>query len=482
MSLVGKARQILGLSVPSASAAPTRTYGTSGTPVWGGYVETREKNSSLVGQERYTTFSEIVTNTSIVAASLRYFINLVAKASWRVEPAEGRDVDRDEAQRVADLIEANLYSMETPWSRIIKRAAMYRFYGFGVQEWTAELVDGNIRFANIAARPQKTIEKWAVEESGRVLGMFQRSPHDGREIWLPRQKVLYLVDDTLNDSPEGLGLARHLVEPVNRLRRYEQLEGFGFESDLRGVPIGRAPLSVLNNLVSQGLITEADKNKMLSGLQEFLGKHVKTPNLALLIDSQPFTSEDESATPSGTQQWNVDILRGNSEGQTEVANAITRVNTEIARILNTEHLLLGEGSRGSQALSKDKTHSFALTVDATLLEIGEVYDQDMSGRLLDLNGIEKKYCPTLKPESVKYRDVEQISSALRDMAAAGAILSPDDPAIGEMRDMLGMTRPTLTLLAEDAAISGARVRSPRAPSDGPQADPNPRDPVDPEAQ
>lgn len=484
MSLFNKAKSLIGIDVPSAKVTPTKTIGVSGTPVFGGFVEMRESSSELLGQRRFETFSDIVVNTSIVAASLRYFINLVAKASWRVDPAEGKGISQSEAERAADLVERSMYDMTTTWSRVIKRAAMYRFYGFGIQEWTARKDDdGTILFEDVAARPQKTIERWAVEPTGKVLGVFQRSPHDSSEIWIPRSKIIHLVDDTLNDSPEGLGLARHLVEPVKRLKRYEQLEGFGFESDLRGVPIGRAPLAALNAMVANGSMTKSDKDAMLSGMKEFLAKHIKTPNLALLIDSQPFTTEDESATPSGTQQWDVDILRGNSEGQTEVAAAISRLNAEIARILNTEHLLLGEGARGSQALSKDKTHSFALTVDATLLEIGEVYNKDFVAKLLELNGIDKKLAPSLKPESVKYRDVEQISSALRDMAAAGAILAPDDPAISEMRDMLGMSRPTSVVLAADAAISGAGVRSPRAPSDGPaKKNPNPRDPVDPAAK
>ena len=120
---------------------------------------------------------------------------------------------------------------------------MYRFYGFSIQEWTARRRDdGFLTFADIAPRSQRTIERWDVDEAGQVLGALQRSPQTQEEIYLPREKLLYIVDDTLNDSPEGLGLFRHLVAPSRRLKRYEQLEGFGFETDLRGIPIGRSPV------------------------------------------------------------------------------------------------------------------------------------------------------------------------------------------------------------------------------------------------
>ena len=231
---------------------PNKTIGATGTTIFGGYVTSDEKNPDLVGAKQFKTYSNIMANTSIVSAGVRYFLNLVAKSNWKVVPAD----DTPEAIKYAEIIEDQLDSMESSWPRIVRRAAMYRFYGFSVQEWTAVKKEGMLLFKDIAPRPQVTIERWKVGDDGAVLAVHQLSPQTNEEIELPREKIVYIVDDALSDSPTGLGLFRHLVDAVNRLKRYEQLEGFGFESDLRGIPIGRAPLAALAEAVENGEITE----------------------------------------------------------------------------------------------------------------------------------------------------------------------------------------------------------------------------------
>jgi hypothetical protein len=41
-------------------------------------------------------------------------------------------------------------------------------------------------------------------------------------------------------------------------------------------------------------------------------------------------------------------------------------------------------------------------------------------------------------EQVRFRDVTEISTALANMAKAGATMSPDDPAVSDMRELLGV--------------------------------------------
>ena len=79
---------------------PYRAQGVSGTPVYGGYVISPEKNPKLVGQQKYATFADILANTSIVAAGVRYFLNIVARPSWSCEPAD----QSDEAKKAAEFV------------------------------------------------------------------------------------------------------------------------------------------------------------------------------------------------------------------------------------------------------------------------------------------------------------------------------------------------------------------------------------------
>lgn len=430
------------------------TAGVSGTPVYGGFIQSLERNPELQGDRRWINYSELLLNVSIVAAGTRYFLNLVSQPDWKAEPAEGSG---KEGERIAKLVTEMMRDMVTPWNRVIRRAALYRFYGFSTQEWTAKRRDdGAIGILDVEVRPQNTITKWDTDETGTVLGVVQTSPLDGRDIYLPRKKLVYAVDDSLSDSPEGLGLFRHVYETARQLKRYEQLEGWGFETDLRGIPYGRAPFAELDEMVKNKQITEAQRDSILEPITKFIQGHIKNPQLGILLDSMTYESQDESERASGAKKWEIDLLKAQATGQPDIARAIERKHREIARILGVEHLLLGDGN-GSFALAKDKSHNFFLQVDGTIRDLIQVITADWLTSIMLLNGWDMKKRPTLKCDKLQYRSIEQVTAALRDMASAGAILPPNDPVIGEVRDLLGLSRPIEVSMAADASLT-PRVR------------------------
>lgn len=449
--------------------SPTKTLGVAGVSIHGGFINDGERRPDLSSREsRYTTYGNILADTSIVAAGTRYFLNLVAKAQWSFTPAE-----EDADGRFSELAEQALTEdPRTPWHRIVRRAAMYRFYGFSVQEWTARRRqdDGVLTFADIAPRAQSTIDRWDVDETGAVLGVLQRSPQSQQEIYLPREKIVYLVDDSLNDSPEGLGLFRHLVSPAARLTRYEQLEGFGFETDLRQIPIIRAPLAALADKVKAGDMSEAEVNQVLAPLQTFAQSHVRDPKLGAMLDSMVYETKDDAGRPSNVPQWNIELLKGSSTSFKENAAAIERLNRELARILGVEHLLLGSDSSGSFALSRDKTSSFFLLVDGALTEIREQIEDDLLKTMWRLNGWPEETIPEVKTEAVRFTDVEQIGATLRDMATAGAVIGVDDPVVGEVRELMGLSSPP----ERDEDLDAALV-DPTPPPEDPEEMPEEED-------
>jgi len=419
---------------------PTDTVGVSGTASYGGYLQRREKDAKLEGRERYRTFSDILANTSIVAAGVRFFLNLIGKAEWKFEPADNSPAALEFAKRT----EAALRNMTTPWRRVVRRASMYRFYGFSWQEWTAKRADdGSLDFLDVEPRAQITIERWDLDETGTVFGVIQRSPQTQQEIYLPRGKSMYLVDDSINDSPEGMGIFRNVVDAARRLARLEQLEGYAYETDLRGIPVGRAPLAELDRQVALNAITQQQRDAYIGGLTTFLQKHIKNPELGILLDSRTYESTDEAATPSSVKQWDIELLTGGATAHADVARAIERLNREIARVLGVESLLLGSTGTGSLALSQEKAHNFALIVDDTLGEIAEAVQADLITRLFEINGWPLDMRPKAKTESTNIRNVEGITAALRDLATAGAPVDPSSEAVGEIYDLLGLTRPNL---------------------------------------
>ena len=317
---------------------------------------------------------------------------------------------------------------------------MYRFWGFSIQEWTAiKRDDGRMTFQDVAPRAQRTIEKWDVDETGHVMGVVQRIPQTQRDTYLPREKIVYVVDDTLNDSPEGMGLFRHLARPARHLKRFEQLEGFGFEMDLSGIPLIRAPLSDLAKMVNRGELTQKQADKIMQPLERFLKDHIRNPRQGMLLDSMTYRSADERRTPSSQLQYDLEILTGSPQSFEAAASAIERKNREMARILGIEQLLLGSSGSGSYALSRDKTHAFYLLVDSALTEIRDVVRMDLLKPLWMLNGFDEELMPKIETESVRFMDAEQMTTALRDLALAA--LDEDDPAIKTVRSLLGLPPP-----------------------------------------
>jgi hypothetical protein len=424
---------------------PTDTVGSPGTAVFSGYVVNNEKDSRLSSSERYTTYSEMLANTAIVAQGVRYFLNMVGKAGWHAEPAD----DSAEAEEKAELVTEMMYDMLTPWHRIVRRTAMYNFWGFSIQEWTAKVrEDGVIGLLDIEPRSQKTIEKWDLDTAGRVLGVVQRNPQDGSEVYLPREKIVYTVDDTLNDSPQGLGLFRHLIKISKRLERYELLESWGFETDLRGMPIARGPFSAMEEMITQGSLTRAQATALQQPMLEFIESHNKNPELGMILDSATYSTSDERNAPSSVRQWDVEILQGEPQGQKEVAASIERLNREMARVLGVEQMLLGGDSTGSFALAKDKSQSLGLTIDATLQSVRETMEKDLLDPIWKLNNWDPKLKPTFVIEKVQYRDIEQVVNTLEILARAGAPLSPDDPSINEIRDLVGLSHQSEPVLLD----------------------------------
>lgn len=463
----------------SKRAVPTNTIGSSKTTNsdYGYVVERSEASLNLVGMRRYETYNEMVRDVSIVAAGVRLFVNLIANAVWTVNPPEDLDNDALEAQAqdYADQAYAMLFDMTSSWSSVVRKLAMFRFQGFAVMEWTAKRrPDGAIGLLDIEHRPQQTIIRWIRDEGGTVQSAVQRIS-GGAEAILPRGKIVYAVDDTLTDSPEGVGLFRHLASVRERLQLFLELEEIGFANDLRGIPVARAPLADLRDDVlaePEGPLqqaAEALRVAKLAPLNTFLEQHVRNSEQGVMLPSDVYasTGADGNVNPGTTYKWGLELLNGDSSSFDAMANAVTRMNQELARIMGVEHLLLGSDGSGSLALARSKVGTFYLTVTSTLLDIAEVLDRDILKPIAELNGWPEELRPRMGVNEISDRDIEQVTQALANISQAGAPMMPNDPAVGELYDDLGLTRPPEDAEREvlDASLNPTR-----------------NDPVDPDKQ
>lgn len=442
-----------GSNVKPKSTSPTKEVGTAGYAIYSGVITSNERNPKLSYEKKWETWSDIIANTSIVSAGLRYWQNLLARPEWTVSPAyDLGDDSSDEAKAYAEFVEECIANLYTGWSRQVKRASAYRYYGFYAGEWTAHRrEDGRFGIKDIEPRPQHTIERWDVDERGSVLALVQRSPQTNEYIPIPRNRLVYIVDDALTDSPEGLGVLRQLTEPAERLKEYLRLEGMGFERDLRGIPVGYAPLGEILQAVKDGDLTQEEATQKIQFLKDFVSMENKSKNTSMVMPSDRYETIDDSGKKvTGERKYDLELLSVNASGLTELGNAIQRLNEEMARIMGVEGLLLGSGSSGSRSLGEDKSRNLYLQADATLQDLKEAFERDFIGAIWRLNGFPEDMRPSLEVESVQPKDIEQMGRFLTDVSKH-VILDRDDAAIREAFQMAGFTPPE-----QDALVATMR--------------------------
>lgn len=461
---------------------PRKPQGHSGTAVHGGYVRNNETNPALFGLTKYDTFDSMITNFSIVSGSVRYYRDLVARPTWAFEPPKDSGA---EGEKYALLTEKALMHPDAPraWYDVVRYAATYKLYGFSTQEWELVKREGEDFYGlDLWIRPQRTITRFDVQPSGKIIGFGQQSPWDGSEHYLRRGKLLYLADNALTDSPEGLGLLRQVVAAATRLQRYEQLEGFNYETELKGMPVGRAPIQYLNQLVDNGDLTEEEAKALVAPLKNIIENHIRTPELGILLDSMVYESVgSDTVMATNNKMYDLDIIKGEvtANGSKNIAEAIKRMTWDIARVFGTESMLLGSDGKGTYALSEDKTNNLLMLVDGVLLDIAAAVHRDVITPLFRLNQWPMKYRPRPVTDSSQYRNVKEITAALLDLAKAGYMLTPDNKAIPVVYRALGLPRPPEINVAADAALRLTEAQADAAEA-GAEATRNP--PKDPNKQ
>lgn len=456
-----------GGSSPAPNNAPN---GGDGVQAYGGYLVSDERNPELIGQRKWITYSN-ATNTAIIATGLRRTLDALAGTEWHAEPNPRGGKN---AERAVDIVTEGLIDaqMPRPWQSVVRKTALYKYFGFSLSEWTTRVrADGRVVFAAIDHRPQYTIDRWDKPSEKEPWDAVSQLTRNGNRWVIPRGRLLYAVDDSLTDSPDGVGLMRHVVELVRRLGVLEGLEGLAYETDLRGTPVGSAPLAALRGEAGNDTAGGSDAAKIQTfiadrtrSMTELLKGMAKTPEKFtwMMLDSAPYSNADGSQV-STVRKWALDLIKGQSNGVAEVAGAIGRVQLEIARVLGIEHAMVGgNDSAGSFGMHKSKVDAHALMLRTILAEVASFATRDLARVLVALNGLDPDTCtPTLVAEPISTDTVTDTCQALQALAAAGAPIQPNSPIIPVIYDRMQLPPPDEVDPALMGVLGGAGKPSKR---------------------
>lgn len=460
------------------AVSKTKVHGR-GTNYGVGYsmVDIEETNQDLRGTDRYKKFKSIAYNNPAIAASLRHYYANLTEPDAHVEATD----DSSDSKRYAEEIEQQIEQMDRPFRRTVRTQAGHEWMGFALQEWQFVKRNGLWVVKNLHPRPQDTILDWIGDhKTSELLGVIQQDNLTGEHYRIPRAKLVYTVDDTLTDLPNGTGLLRHLCELSDIRKKYVGLEGEGFEMDMQGIPVFKYPMRRLMELKEKGKITKTQFDNLLKPVKAFISARSERRRIrGVSMDSEPHVfngGPTEGVVATNVPTFSAELLQADVKTMADLKSAIARIDFEISRVAGTQMLMLGE-TRGTQALSEDISKNLALRIDGVLSDIGEAYRNDLFKQICVANGWDIDKAPYLKFDSTQYRDIKEITEALGNVAQfMNVLLGPDDPAVGELFDMLGLSRPRFEhiMKVEDFGLmDNGQASSDDKPSKS--SNPNPKD-------
>lgn len=445
---------------------PTEEMGAVGARLWGGYAHQNERNPEMVGERRYAKMTENATNIAIIGTAVRRSEQLIRSVEWTMAPARGAGIDEAAAQEMAEFAEhAVLRSPSQSWAEIAARAGSGEYLGNSVQEMTVRIEDagrwkGRFVLADVAWRPPHTISRWNQDQHGALLGVWQRQPDGGDEVYIPRWKVLYHSDQTLSSDPAGVGLLRGVAEVARQLMALVQLEGKGFTNSVNGNMVGYVPEAEIAKLAK-------DKQaEALSGIKGYLENHRRKDDLALTLDSSTYKNTD--GTLSAVRKWGMEVLKAENDLK-ELGEAIWRKVWEIAIALNIEHIVIG-AKGGSLAMQSQKSMDFYRLIMGILQAIAHAVKRDVLGLIWLTNGLDPALMPTPRFSRFAFHDIAEIVALLKQMADSGVTLDRADDAVKAIFEFIGLPVPEVDPMADAARRDDAARRAGLGPRAAPTDD------------
>jgi hypothetical protein len=426
---------------PRVSKRSTQAVGYDGVVAYGGYLETNESDSDLRGTRRWTTFANMRRRPP-VAVWGRLRSALVGGISWTATENEAGGPDAVKGKEIVEqgLLKARLGTgpMARPFSAVASKAiGGAGAYGHDVHATAmGRRKDGVIVYTDIAHRGQHTINRWLREvehDESTPFVAIEQLTKTGQKAILDLNNCLYVVNDngTNTDSPAGAGMLELIAERVRRLNVYEPLEGTELASSMGGIPVTRVPLSEMKQTLAgkmdQNATDFAAKLQLavdtrLAKLRDFVTKRFKDPTKLpwFELDSATYEGSDPN-TITGIKKYDIEIIKGDLQGLTEMRKIISDLDLDIARMLGIEFVFVGGGdTAGSFGMHESKVTAFAAALNS---EVGLfAYDatNQLARALCAANGLDPDTaCPTLVPSPVMRTDVLRAVDAISKLNMAG---------------------------------------------------------------
>ncbi len=93
-------------------------------------------------------------------------------------------------------------------------------------------------------------------------------------------------------------------------------------------------------------------------------------------------------------------------------------------------------SSGSKARSENESDFFLTAINGWNESLAETFNKQLITKIGIMNAFPQELLPTLQPTDVKPIDVSQVTTSLKDLAAAGAPLFPNMDLLNQILDIV----------------------------------------------
>jgi ribosomal protein S27AE len=430
-----------------------------------------EFHRSLRGQRGVKVFREMADNDAIVGGILFGIESLIRSTSRSAKPAKPND---EKAKEWADFLESCILDMEPDWQNFLSEVMSELIFGWSFFEIiyktrrgekknpleSSRYSDGKIGWALFGSRAQETLDHWEIDETGRILGMWQQLER-GAPVLIPTEKSLLFRTRIHKNSPEGRSILRSGYRSWYFKKKLEEIEAIGIERNIAGLPVLQVPPRLMDPSASAADIAiRADLEKLVQEIR-------MDERMGVVIPAEI----DESNTPTG---YKLGLLASSGKMEGGADPVIKRHETRIAASCLADFIMLAIDRVGAFSTFKGKANLFGIALTTLLDGAFQVLNKSAVCPLMKLNGCPDDLYPTLEHGDISQAELADISTYVQALGGSGFI-TPTKELENELlrRGSLPLAEEGEELLPDEPDAEGNELATdlvPAAPEEGKAAD------------
>ena len=403
---------------------PTTELGVS-TATYSQGFNWEEYIPALRGRQAIRKYREMRDNDPIIGAVLTAMDMMLRAIDWRIEAVD----DTPQADEAKAFVEEVFSDMDHTFEEFISEVLSFLPYGFSVfevvyktrqgpeqnaKERRSAFSDGMVGIRKLASRAQWTIEEIQTDAHGEILGFRQDTLYNGAQVQLPMDKALLFRTASINNEPTGRSVLRNAYLPYHYSTAITTYESIAIERELNGLPVARIPSEYLGSNAS------ASQQAFRAKIEKMVRDVKFNEQGYVVLPSDRY--QDANGAQVGEYKVAFELMASNGSRDIDTTKVITRHQQDMARTVLADFLMLGQGERGSFALSKDKSDLFLRSLEGYAQNIAATINRQLMPPLWELNGMNMGLMPKVVPGDVAPVDLEELGGYIESLSRSGFTL------------------------------------------------------------